>query len=248
MTTDHLLYGAERSSLHRMDERLKLTGFALLLIAMSLLQTPVAALAACGLAAGAVVFARLPVVLVLRRTGGVALFLSTFFLILPFSHPGGSRAGVQEALVIVLKGTAMVLTIFPMFWTAPLHRSLKALAGLRLPQRLVTLLLLTFRYVQTYEMRLAQLRISLQARWFRFRRNLETLRMIGGVVGLLLLRSFEQTERIYQAMLCRGYGKKGGIAEGFPPVSISDGCRFAFLFLLSLLLVAFDLHLRGGGG
>lgn len=234
--------------LHRMDPRLKLSGFSIFLLATALLKTPAAALTALFVALGVVRLSRIPLAFALRRAGTAALFLSTFFLILPFSHPAGKTAGVSQALLIVLKGTAMVLTIFPMFWTAPLHRSLKALVRLRLPPRLVTLLLLTFRYVQTYEDRLHRLGIALKTRGYHLRRNWKDFKVLGGIVGLLLLRAFEQTERIYQAMLCRGYDGNRQRFDDFDRFSAADGGRLAVILLVSGLLVVLDLFLRGGGG
>jgi cobalt/nickel transport system permease protein len=237
----------DQSIFHRMDPRLKLVGFGVFLFVTASLKTPAAALTALLLAAGAVRLSRIPLAFVLRRTLPVVLFLSTFFLILPFTHPQGWLAGILQATVIVLRGMAMVLTIFPMFWTAPLHRSMKALERLRLSPRLVTLLLLTIRYVGTYDDQLRRLRTALAAGGFRARRDFKTLKTVGGLVGLLLLRSFEKTERIYQAMLCRGYAGSVQRIDDFGPISSVDRGRFGALLLLSVALVVFDRLLRGGG-
>jgi cobalt/nickel transport system permease protein len=46
---------------------------------------------------------------------------------------------------------------------------------------------------------------GMNARGFRKRTDLETLRTIGNFLGMLMVRSFERTQRVHDAMLARGY-------------------------------------------
>ncbi len=235
------------SILHRMDPRVKLVGFALLLGATATVRTLPAALAAFGLAGATILAARIPLSLPARRMAVVALFLTPFFLILPWTHPGGPVSGVHQAAVIWLKGLAMVLIIFPMFQTAPFHVSVKALERLKLSPRFVTLILLTYRYLAQYAVQLQTVRIALRARGFQPGRDLKTLRTLGYVVGSLLVRSFEQTERLYQSMRNRGYTGDFGALHTFRPLSARDWSKAVFLAAASLLLLALDRWAAGRG-
>ncbi|MDX1762760.1 MAG: energy-coupling factor transporter transmembrane component T [bacterium] len=228
------------SAVHRMDGRLKLLGFACFLCATAVLRS-LPALAAAFFAAWCwVLLARLPLAPVLRRTGVVVLFLGTFFLILPFSHPLGADAGLQQAAVIVLKGASMIVTIFPMFHTAPFHVSIKALECLKLSPKLVALSLLTYRYVAAYQDQIRTVRIAMKARGFHPGANLRTLGILGDLIGSLLIRSFEQTERIYQAMRSRGYRESFGVRHEFQPLKRSDWFKFSTMILMSVALVGLD--------
>ncbi len=46
---------------------------------------------------------------------------------------------------------------------------------------------------------------SMRARGFVARTDMKTLRIFGHFIGTLLVRSFERTERVYKAMLSKGY-------------------------------------------
>lgn len=240
--------GPSDSIVHRMDPRVKLVGFTLMLGAMASVRTLPAALAAFGLAGCAILAARIPLRVPAQRAAVVLLFLTPFFLILPWTHPGGPVSGAHQAAVICCKGLAMVLTIFPMFATAPFHVSIKALERLKLSSRFVTLILLTHRYLSLYAVQLDTVRIALRARGFKPGGDLQTLRTLGYVIGSLLVRSFEQTERLYQSMRNRGYAGHFGTLYKFRAVTSQDWSKAAFLLAASVLLVLLDRWLSGRGG
>jgi len=80
-----------------------------------------------------------------------------------------------------------------------------ALARLGAPQRLVTLLLFTVRYVDVLGQEYARLRLAMRARAFRPRAGWHTWRAYGWLVGMLLVMSLERSERIHAAMRLRGF-------------------------------------------
>ncbi len=236
------------SIFHRMDPRVKLVGFTLVLAATASVRTLPAAMAAFGLAGCMLFGAGIPLGIPARRAVMVMLFLGPFFLILPWTHPGGPFTGAHQAAVICLKGLAMVLTIFPMFATAPFHVSIKALERLKLSPRFVTLILLTYRYLALYATQLETVRVALRARGFRPGRDRRTLRTLGYVIGSLLVRSFDQTERLYQSMRNRGYAGHFGTLYIFRPLSRYDWSKAFFLAVASLLLVVLDQWVVGRAG
>jgi len=52
---------------------------------------------------------------------------------------------------------------------------------------------------------------GMRVRGFRKRSDLITLRAVGNFIGMLFVRSFERTERVFDAMRARGY--KGRFPE-----------------------------------
>jgi cobalt/nickel transport system permease protein len=242
---DHL--AGTDSAIHRMDPRLKLLGFACFLLATALVSSLAGAVMAFFLAGLWVAWSRFPLGFILRRVRLVVLFLSFFFLVLPFSHPLGLEAGLIQAAVILLKGTAMMLTIFPMFGTAPLDLSVKALERLKVSSRFLTMILFTFRYLSVYSDQLETLRVALTSRGFKPRADLFTIRIAGNLVGSLLVRSFEQTERLYRSMVCRGYRNRLVTLHEFSSLRLSDGYKVVLLLVMSFGLVLVDQTARGGG-
>jgi cobalt/nickel transport system permease protein len=81
-----------------------------------------------------------------------------------------------------------------------------------MPPKLTTLLLFTVRYTAVLRQEYARLRRAMDARCFAPRPNGHTLRSLGHLVGMLLVRGFERSERILGAMKCRGYSGRVPLA------------------------------------
>ncbi len=203
------------SPLHRLDPRAKIVVFTGFLVAIALVQHLPGALLALGLALLWVGLSRIPLSFIIQRLKAVLLFLSPFLVLLPLTHPGGWQAGLEQGGIIFIKGLAMVLTVFPMFGTTPFHVSMKALAHLRVPERLVTMLMFTYRYLFGFLEEVRTVQQAARARGFKAGNNLRTISMVGNLIGLTVVRAYERTERIYQAMLARGFRQKFGTLYEF---------------------------------
>ena len=116
-----------------------------------------------------------------------------------------SHEGVSLASLILLKAVAIVILIFPMFGTAPFHTSMKALQHLRLPDRFVQIILFTYRYIFIFFEEIRRMNNAAKTRGFETRTRWHTFRTLGNFIGILLVRSFERTERLHNAMISRGY-------------------------------------------
>ena len=80
---------------------------------------------------------------------------------------------------------------------------------------------------------------SMRVRGFAPRTNLATLRTMGAAFGMLFIHSFERTERVYEAMLSRGYqGRLPG--EVRQPITRWDLGKGALLIMIGALLLAAD--------
>ncbi len=227
------------SPFHRLDPRWKIATFAVFLVAIALVRGLVGACVALGLAVLWLLASGLPLGFILRRLRAVLLFLLPFLVILPLTHPDGWRPGLMQGGIIFIKGLAMVLTIFPMFATTPFHVSMKALARLKVPERLVAMILFAYRYLFVFAEEVRTMQQATRARGFHPKTNVRTLRTLGNLVGLLVVRAFERTQRIYQAMLARGFKEKfGTLAEfswGWP-----DAAKSGAILVAAVIIVGVD--------
>ncbi len=204
------------SLLSRLDPRWKLAALLLAIVAvLCLSRWPTAFLAL----ASAVLFAamaRLPIRWCLSRLGVVLLVLVPFLVLLPFVHRDDgpawtwgalhvSLAGILAAVVLALKTLAVVLLVLVLLTTAPLPTTFKAAQALHMPGLLVRLADMTYRYIFVLAGEQARLRVALRVRGFRNRPGWHTYRTVGHVAGTLLVRGYEQAERVEQAMRCRGF-------------------------------------------
>jgi cobalt/nickel transport system permease protein len=204
------------SFLSRLDPRWKLAAlvlFAAVVATLHMLRTAAAALAAALLLA---LLARLPPRWFLQRLGAAALFFLLFALPLPWLLDSDgpnwiwgpihlSWHGVESALLLMAKAITLVTLFLTAQATAPLETTLKAAHSLRIPDLLVQLGLLTYRYVFVFADELRRLRIALRVRGYRNRVRRHSYRTAGHLAGTLLVRGYERAERVGWAMRCRGF-------------------------------------------
>ena len=143
--------------------------------------------------------------------------------------------GMVSLMTILLKMVLCVSSALLLTATTPLSELSAQLRRLRIPFLFVSAFEMTFRYIgvlleETHSMTTAYLLRSAG------RKALE-MRHMGSFIGQLLLRGLDRAERVYSAMLCRGYGRretprfkrayqlKDGLVLGFI-------CAFAILFRL----------------
>lgn len=203
------------SPLQRWDARFKIFALGLFVLAVALVKT-IPASAISLLAALILVWAtRLPSHFVAGGVKWVLLFLLPFFIIMPLSYPGEAALhffglpfawqGLRLAVLIVLKALAIVLTAYAIFGSSRFDVSMLALQQLKCPKIIVQMLLFTYRYVFVFLAEMQRMETAMRARGFVKKADKRTLQVIGNFVGTLLIRSFERTERIYKAMLSKGY-------------------------------------------
>jgi cobalt/nickel transport system permease protein len=80
----------------------------------------------------------------------------------------------------------------------------------------------------------------MSVRGFIPRTNGYTLHTFGNFVGTLLIRSFERTERVYKAMLSKGYQGEFHTLVTFK-TDFNDWLKFGFIIILALALISIDI-------
>lgn len=159
--------------------------------------------------------ARLPAVSTARRLVGMDAFMLCVLAFLPFTVPGtpafvvaglsASVEGLRQALAIVLTANTIVLAVLALVGTLEPVSLGRALAVLKVPEKVVHLLLFTVRYIAVLKDEYRRMALAMRARGFRPRGNRHTWNSFGWLFGMLLVRSFERSERIHAAMKCRGF-------------------------------------------
>jgi cobalt/nickel transport system permease protein len=101
------------------------------------------------------------------------------------------------------------------------------------------MVLLSHRYLHVFRHEAERMAAGMRVRGFRKRTDLETLRAVANFLGMLFVRSFERTERVFDAMRARGYRGR------FPPPAKlrmqKADIALAFAWLaIGAALVAYD--------
>jgi cobalt/nickel transport system permease protein len=219
--------------------------FALLLCFATALSGSFAApLLALGSAMGLIVLSCLPLSAVARRLVPVNIFMLFLWLVLPFTHVGepaftvmslaASKPGIEIAALVTLKANAIVLFMVALVSTMSVAALGHAAHRLYFPQKLVHLLLLTYRYVFVLESEYRQLVRAAKMRSFVPASNLHTYKTYSYLAGMLLVRAHARARRVHQAMVCRGFSGVYHCLDSFA----FRKADLAWIALLSLFLLA----------
>ncbi len=214
----HLEEFAEGSSaLHRMDPRVKFLAGGPLLVLTALASGLIAPAYALVVSIVLVAIAGLEVKKLFVRLLVVNAFVIVVWVFLPFSMPGetvliigggglsATREGFLFALQITLKTNAIVLATIAVFGTTEAMSLAHALVHLRAPLKLVYLFFFFYRYVSVLHEEYTRMREAMRVRCFKPHPDRHTYGSLANLIGMLIVRSFERSERIYEAMLCRGF-------------------------------------------
>jgi cobalt/nickel transport system permease protein len=228
-------YHDTQSPLHRADARVKVVvAFALiLLIGLTPFGAYTAYLAFFGLVMAGALIARIDPLWVISRSL-IALPFTLAAASLIFTTPGEiigmvpgvgwpiTLPGLSHFASVILKSTVSTQVAVLLMFTTHFTDTLWALGKLRLPSLLIGIVSFMYRYLFVLAdeaLRLIRARDSRSAVIggdVRFGQSLAfRARTAGGMIGNLLLRSIERSERIYLAMASRGY--RGELRQMSPP-------------------------------
>jgi cobalt/nickel transport system permease protein len=145
----------------------------------------------------------------LSRLAALNVFMALSWLTLPWQLSSGqvqfSPAGALLALSITLKGNAILLVWLSWLGSSPVSDILHALAHFRLPLKLLALFSLFERYVHLLSNEYNRLRAAMLVRGFKPAFSRHTFVTLAQLAAIILIRGFDRAQRVYQAMLCRGF-------------------------------------------
>ena len=206
------------SSLDQLDPRtriLAVIAFAILTVSLSSLSVLMMCLATSLLL---LLVSRQPIRPTLRRMAAMDGFIIFMLLLLPFTMSGQplftvlgfafTQEGLLKATEIALKANATILALLVLVGTLEPIIFGHALRRLKTPENLVHLLMFTLRYISVLHEEYTRLREAMKMRGFRLTNTLHTYRSIGYLVGMMLIRSIDRSERILAAMKCRSFTGK----------------------------------------
>jgi cobalt/nickel transport system permease protein len=232
------------SIVHRLDPRLRVlfaAGFAILLAVAQSFQTLGAGLL---VAIALLLISNVSLITVTKRLAFINMFNLVLLLVLPLTLEGpiwftlgiyeASREGMLLALRITLKSNAILMVFIALVATMSVATLGHTLHRLRLPDKLIYLLLISYRYLFVLQQEYLRLVTAARSRGFVPRTNLHTYRTYAHLLGMLLVRAMARADRVYQAMLCRGFT---GEFHSLQEFSFTGLDRIWAVFLVFILVV-----------
>jgi cobalt/nickel transport system permease protein len=234
------------SPVHRLDPRAKIVGLAgITVVAVSTPLPAWPAFVACLVALAAIaavarigpglVWSRMKVILPL------VVFVAAF---VPFVRGGPalqvgplslSEAGLATFALVTVKATIGAFSAVLLGATTSFPDILHGLERLRAPRLLTVIAAFMYRYVFVIVDEARRMRAALAARAYR-PRHVAHVAAIGRLVTALFLRSYERGERVYLAMLARGY------SGAMPRLAVLAFRRADVVFLATLAITLVPLR------
>jgi len=208
------------SFIHRLDPRTKLIASLAFIVAVVLTPANNWRIFVCYFCVIAVllILSRLPPLYVLKRSLVIFPFVLLIAVFIPFFKEGelaGSYniwmwqvsvtySGLFILANVVVKAWLCILGLILLSSTTKLADLLKGLKQLGTPQVMILILSFMYRYIFVLVDEVMRMQQARDSRNFGGNR-LHQLKTIGNMVGTLFIRSYERGERIYAAMLSRGF-------------------------------------------
>ncbi|OPX62813.1 MULTISPECIES: energy-coupling factor transporter transmembrane protein EcfT [unclassified Methanoregula] len=118
---------------------------------------------------------------------------------------------IEFAFILLVKFMVCISFIILLSSTTRMHDMLEGAARMGLPAEFALALGMMIRYLFVFGYMFRKINETLKTKCFdAFDRHLPyryRLRQLGYMIGTMFIRSYEQGERVYTSMLCRGYGK-----------------------------------------
>jgi cobalt/nickel transport system permease protein len=246
-------YSDRESIIHRLDPRTKLVTTLFFILAVVLTppnRWPAFALYFI-LVATLLFFSRVPPLYVLKRSLVIIPFVVLIAIFIPFFKAGevaGSYniwlwqisvtySGLQVFWNILAKAWLSILSLILLTSTTKFSSLLKGLAQLRMPGVMVMLLSFMYRYLFVLVDEVMRMRQARDSRNFGGGR-LRQLRTIGNMIGTLFIRSYERGERVYAAMMARGFDGQPRMLESssFRQLDAFFGLSFGLVLILAMVV------------
>jgi cobalt/nickel transport system permease protein len=245
------LAGDPASPVHRLDPRAKVLGLvAVTLVAVTtpLGAWPVYAVCFAVLAAVAAA-ARIRPGDVWRRARFVLPLVLLAAIFLPFVRHGGEKfalgpftvheQGLQVFAAVAIKATIGTVSAVLLGATTTFPSVLRGLEAMRVPRLLVLIAAFMYRYLFVIVEEAGRMRAALTARAYKPRTALHA-GALGRVANAMFLRTYSRGERVYQAMLARGYA---GRMPQLTPLVLR---RADALFVAAVLVALVPLRVVAG--
>jgi len=245
----------KQTVIHGLDTRIKIISVVGYILISSSLRSMV------GLTLGAAFLLILlmkvgvPISLLGQRLAWVFLFGGALIILFPFITPGreivlwqvgnlhiaATQEGVEKAVLLFLRLLSAILAVTLLNATTGFRQIINGFAKLYMPAILVGIIEFTVRYFFVLGDELTRMKLARKARAYDLKQSIllgKSLKTMAQLIAVLFVRSMERAERVYYAMLARGYRGEQETSndEPFLVADVVWGMGFVF-FVLGIKLL-----------
>lgn len=194
------------SWIHRWETRTKMISCTISVFGLVALKTPNLLIASYLILLICLLTMGISIKDILKRTSYILPFI--FFMSLPLLVGGGMPpSSERQTLVLLLAFKALnsLYIMFMIFYSQPTTELLNGLSYMKLPSFFISILFLSWRYIFLLGDKLANLYKALLSRLFRPSIRHNSLKTYGQVMGGMLIKSIDTSDKVHRAMSARGF-------------------------------------------
>ncbi|MFC2035624.1 cobalt ECF transporter T component CbiQ [Chloroflexota bacterium] len=245
-------YSDQDSMIHWLDPRTKLitTFFFIIAVALTPPDGWLSYALYLAILAAWLLLSRVPIGYVFKRTLVVFPFVVMIAIFIPFFHEGqvaGSyniwlwQVSVTHSGIVILRNILVrawlsILSLIILTSTTRMPDLLRGLEQLYMPKVMVMLLSFMYRYTFVFYDEVMRMKQARDSRNFGGRR-LWQMQIVGNMIGTLFIRAYERGERVYAAMVARGFDGHSRTLKCLR-FKLTDAC---FILSVTLLVVLSSL-------
>jgi len=232
------------SILARLDPRMKLVAVFLFSVIVSVSYRLPSLFFALAVSVMVVLTSKVPIKEIIKRSLPVNIIAFFLWLFLPFTVHGDpvfckgplciTQQGILYATLITIKSNTIILMLIALVSSTPILTLGHAMHELPIPKKLVHLLFFTFRYIHVIYSEYHRMATAMKIRCFVPKTSMHTYKTYAYMIGMLLVKSSDRAQRVYNAMLCRGFNNTFYSLSTF---SLTHRDVFAFFVILCTIVL-----------
>lgn len=230
---------------HQRDVRVKLIAAAAISLVLSLCSSFLVAGIGCIITGAMAIWSKPDPHMLLKRFLTINVFTLFLWFTLPLTYGGHdtldvsvlhlSLDGIRLSALITLKTNGIFFCFLALLATSTTANLGNGLVQLGVSKKLIFILLFSYRQLFVIHQEYQRLQRAAKLRGFVPKNSLHTYRTYSYLFGMTLVKSWNRSERIHQAMLLRGFNGK------LIPLHQAQPQKVDYIFLLILLLISLFL-------
>ena len=236
-----------QSFIHKLDPRTRIIAVTILSFAAALCNSIYTALSYLLISIVLTGLAKLNAKDVVNRLKPAFWFIAMIWILLPVTFDGEAiyifyglkitSSGILMCCEITIKSISILLFFTSLIATMNVTALGNALHRLYVPDKMIFLLLMSYRYIAVIEDEYKRLLRAAKFRGFRPKTNIHSYKTFAYLAGMLFVRASLRAQRVHQAMLCRGFNQK------FYSLDVYKANGFNLIFLISVFVMGLSLFI-----
>lgn len=242
---EDIVYNERYSSLNfiiqKIDPRVKIFSFMALVLIAILAKSIITLIILISITFILSTMSKIPLKFFFIRTSFIPIFVTFIALPLIFITPGNqilnlnfisiTIEGVHKALIFILRVWTCANSLILLTLTTKFSSLINAMENINIPNIFTMMISITYRFIflsinEAYRMLLAK-----EVRTIKKESRLKAMRSLAMMFSTLFIRSYERGERVYLAMMARGYK---GSTNNLKKMNIN---RKDFIFALIIIFI-----------